>query len=227
MERLLLESARGDAPADSSRQRALVALGLTAAPAVPSASPTPAGTTVAMATKWWLVAVVTGAVAGGGVAQWALSRRPAPMVAQAPCPAPATAPSPTPVVEVAAAGAAAADPTPAPAPAVRLHAHAPPSDGDRLALEIRLLDQARQALAADRPAQALAALDRHHERCPEGVLRAEAMALRVEALLHAGARTEARALAARFLLRFPQSPLGERVRRLVPDADGPPAEDGP
>jgi len=90
-----------------------------------------------------------------------------------------------------------------------------PSNADRLAAEVALLDSARAALAAGHAATALAALDRHAAEFPQPFLAAEATLLRIDALLQNGDRDAATALGDRFLHDYPSSPLAKRVRSLL------------
>ena len=81
-----------------------------------------------------------------------------------------------------------------------------------LAEEMRLIDEARQAIAEGRPTAALAALDRYRGVAPRGRFGPECEALRVEAHALRGEKATARALAEDFLRRHPASPLLERVQ---------------
>jgi TolA-binding protein len=88
-------------------------------------------------------------------------------------------------------------------------AHAPPP---RLADEMRLLDAARRVLASGEPRSALASLDNYERAFPSGALRPEASVLKVRALLAAGERASAEALAQRIILRAPRSEHADAVR---------------
>lgn len=81
----------------------------------------------------------------------------------------------------------------------------PSSRTDYLAAERALLDHARRALASDGGVEALGLLDRHAKRFPRGKLAEEREALAIEALVHAGRLDEARARAADFRRKSPQS----------------------
>jgi hypothetical protein len=81
-----------------------------------------------------------------------------------------------------------------------------------LAREVARLRSVRASLAAGAPRAALHALDRYALEFPSGALRAEAAALRIEALALLGDAALMRRLASDFLARFPVSPLVERVR---------------
>jgi Meckel syndrome type 1 protein len=84
--------------------------------------------------------------------------------------------------------------------------------GAALAREVARLRGARASLVAGAPSAALQALDRYAHEFPAGALRAEAAALRIEAVAMLGDETRVRHLAADFLGRFPTSPLAARVR---------------
>jgi hypothetical protein len=123
----------------------------------------------------------------------------------------------------AAAGAPSTAPTPLEADAPQSsHPSLPSStafdsatlagDSAALAREVAQLRRARASLVASAPGAALQALDRYAREFPAGALRAEAAALRIEAVAMLGDRTLVRRLASDFLIRFPSSPLAERVR---------------
>jgi hypothetical protein len=132
----------------------------------------------------------------------------------APLPAVIASASPPP----APAGVVEAPPVvsrPAPPPPPRTSARAPVVDThgsvpDRLAAEVNLLRDARQALKQGDAARAIARLEEHRSHFGGGSLVPEADALRVEALCMAG-RTEEAAIEARdFVARRPDSPLARR-----------------
>jgi hypothetical protein len=78
-----------------------------------------------------------------------------------------------------------------------------------------MLDEARAALAASRPATALSALDAYAAAFPRGAMAPEADVLRIEALVKAGDRAAAMRLADAFLAREGQGPYVERIRSLL------------
>jgi hypothetical protein len=102
------------------------------------------------------------------------------------------------------------------APSLSPQPDLPSSHGDAsLAQELRLLEQARQALEAGDPVRALRALESHAARYRAGILAQEREALRVKALV-AGARfAEARATATAFAQAYPNSSLLTSVRAAV------------
>ena len=145
---------------------------------------------------------------------------------------PALPPSPSPQAP-SASSVVAAPPTSAtnatvvpapPAAALPPTAPAPRGSIDResaLAAELASLDRARSALAQGQASQALALLDDHAVHFPRGVLATEATVLRIEALVRAGDRASAVALAHRFLAANAASPYAPRVRSLVGEPTAP------
>ncbi len=103
----------------------------------------------------------------------------------------------------------------APLPATASRAVFDDTPPSQLAAEVRILDAARSALAAGRVAEALAHLDRHAAAFSSGTLEGEAAAIRIDALVKAGAVADAERRAGEFLAAHPNSPLGARVRALV------------
>jgi hypothetical protein len=93
-------------------------------------------------------------------------------------------------------------------------ASAPRTSPASIAGEVSALDRARNAIAARKPADALAALD-EYERGGSRMLAQEAAVLRVEALLLAGNRAGAAALARRLVEAEPQSPHAPRWREIA------------
>jgi hypothetical protein len=111
-----------------------------------------------------------------------------------------------------------ARPSATPEPAPR-HRAAPerlrsPAKAPDLGEEIAMLDRARKALGSGDASGALALLDAHSASGAKR-LGAEATLLRIEALVRAGRRAEARALAERFVAANPTSALAERAQRLA------------
>ena len=86
---------------------------------------------------------------------------------------------------------------------------------EQLTREVARLRHARASLASGSAAAALEALNRYEREFPSGALRAEAAALRIEAVATLGNRALARSLAAEFLTRFPASPLAARVQTIA------------
>ena len=119
-------------------------------------------------------------------------------------PAPATV-TPIPVPEASSDGPLSAL---LPAPSA---AH---SAREWYALELKMLQPARAALARGDYTAALANLAEHQRRFPEGRLSEEREGLRVEALWGAGRTAEATSAAVAFRKRFPGSVLISRMRAL-------------
>ena len=81
--------------------------------------------------------------------------------------------------------------------------------------ETKALDRVRSHLAAGRPAQALAELERYRATWPRGALAAEATLLRVDALLRSGHRAAAQHEADTLISAAPQSRYASRARALM------------
>jgi hypothetical protein len=79
------------------------------------------------------------------------------------------------------------------------------------ALELRVLQPARQAVAQRDFGRALGAIADHQRRFPAGKLTEEREALRVKALLGLGRTAEAERAGAAFRARFPRSALLGRI----------------
>lgn len=93
---------------------------------------------------------------------------------------------------------------------------ATPSKGaPALSDELKELDRARAAVAAGDARGALSELDRYGRDFPNGMLRQEAMVLRIEALHAAGDDATARSLVDRFTAAYPDSAHARRLRSLV------------
>jgi hypothetical protein len=108
---------------------------------------------------------------------------------------------------------ASASPHPeAPRPATSWHASrpAPERAEDALTAEVRLLGDARDALAEGDAARALEVLTMYGRRFTAGALAPEAAVLRVDALCAAGRAAEAEAEVRRFAALDPSSPLTRR-----------------
>ena len=166
------------------------------APDVPPALPAPAIPPVSPDAD---PASAPAVVVSGGVApRSALSRLKPSVPALAPAPAPVPAPSNEAVVL----------PPPPPQPS-RV------TPNVSLAAEIRLLDQARAALAAGDSTYAAALLDRYAANRPSAVLAQEAALLRVRLLIKQGDRRGATQLARRIILEYPESRHVHSLRSLA------------
>ncbi|HEY3500269.1 MAG TPA: hypothetical protein VGK73_36510, partial [Polyangiaceae bacterium] len=92
---------------------------------------------------------------------------------------------------------------------------APASATSSLRDETQALDRVRHSLEARRAAEALSELNRFRERWPRAALRAEALVLRVEALLLIGERKSAEREAETLIRVAPHSRHAARVRELL------------
>jgi len=150
---------------------------------------------------------------------WWATRAPSP-VAPSPLPRPVPAvvaplaPTAPPVIAAPSPPVIAA---PAPVPTVPV-AVAPRVERDDLPAELRWIERAQTALAANDPAAAQAALRGHARAFPRGHLSEEREALAVQVLCASGRADEARRAAAVFVARHPSSPQAARVRRTCVDA---------
>jgi hypothetical protein len=169
--------------------------------------------------------VIAGAVAGvlatGAGGAWLVHSRMQP----APAPPPAVQPVAPPLVEPEAepepdeepeAEAPAPAETAAPRPAVRKHRAMTQAERDaQLARENALLESARAALSAQKPDEALAALDRHAHQFKRPVLKEEAEALRIRTLALQGKVDDARTRLEAFESAHPSSPMLPALRRAL------------
>jgi len=91
------------------------------------------------------------------------------------------------------------------------------SRGDTLTVQQALLDRARAALAHGDGRQALAALAEHARTHPASDLLEEREALTIKSLIASGDSTTARARAAAFAARYPQSLFLPSIRAALPE----------
>jgi hypothetical protein len=163
--------------------------------------------------KWHWAVAVAGVLVAGTLATAAIKARlwgPPPAAEPAPRGAPGAAaaarlpaPPPSPSIDEPASAA--------PAPA---RAFAPPrtlTRAEGYALELKVLEPARAAVARADVTAAMAAIAEHERRFPNGQLTEEREALRVLALAGARRSEEARHAAATFRKRFPRSMLLARM----------------
>ncbi len=169
-------------------------------------TPTPAPPALAPPATPAVVAAPTVARATGGPAA---VRPHGAAMATASAPTPSATPVPASGPGVLALGGAAPGPTEPVAPPPP----SPPSAS--LSSEVALLDSARAALAAHDPAGALDAVARYDRAFPGGVFVPEARILRIQALLQAGDRARAQALAGELLRADPNGPYAKRVREMI------------
>lgn len=163
--------------------------------------------------RWAAVAALTAAAgaAGGAIAYRRHAKHPDAVTERAiPAVAPALATPPiAPAVEVSV-------------PVRPLLEEPTNEDGRRTKLvvpqeELRLLRQARAAVARGAFAAALAPIAEHARLFEDGRLAEEREALRVKALAGLGRKDEARRAASAFQTRFPRSVLLPAVRTISPD----------
>jgi hypothetical protein len=233
----LLRSACSDRAPAGARERAAVALGLSASGLVATSAAHGATAaskaTLAVLAKWFGVGLVSGAVVTGGLHYAATPARPTKHAAVSPnitqvahVPAKAIAPATSAQSTTPAEETVADVPTkklvttkhaePAPAISIAPVVETPPApQTDSLAAELALLGTARRALVARDPAAVLAALAAYDAAPRTGVLDAEANMLRVEAWLQQGERARAVELARRLLSASPGSTHAARLRHVV------------
>jgi hypothetical protein len=223
-ERLLLGAGKNERMPADLKLRMQEGLGLSGGSGAASAGGAAAAAGGKASFILWLSVGILAVGFGGGVLGGRLFARPVP----------AAPPAPRPEVTAPAAPSAPAVAAPAlgPAPAAlatadvelavvkRAQAHKVRSRpvaslrGD-LRAEIGLIDAAREALVMHAPGEALEILQRYGARFPHGTFTPEAVALRVEALEQSGAHREAQSQAREFAATHPDSPLVERINRLV------------
>jgi hypothetical protein len=85
--------------------------------------------------------------------------------------------------------------------------------------EVLLLRRAQLSLRSGDPRRAMALLDEHAEKFPEGKLADAREVARMVTLCELGARAAAREKADRFLAQYPASPFSDRVRRICTDSE--------
>ena len=229
-ERQLFASARHDGVPEASRRRVALALGLVppgAAVELGNPGPSPAApqlvgvgqSKLALLSKSLLLGLIGGAIAIGVGLRADDVPRPAgpsapPGAAEASSIGASTVPAPTMATRPAAD--VAPDPAPPEAPARPARVRrapsargqrssaadvAAPAAQSRLLAEVRLLDEARGALAAEQPRTALATLARYAAEFPRGTLTLDAAVLEIRALVRAGAAAQAQRLAGQTLSR--------------------------
>jgi len=208
--RQLVDEARGcDDPVAADRARVTralaVRLGAGALAAAATTATTAAATTATTATALGGSAVRTTAMAGLGsgaklagalVLAGTLGVGASVATRSRHAPAPGREARPTAVTRSAA---------PAPLPA-----NARGASG--LEEEVQLLREAQQAMREGHPDRALALVDEHARRFPEGLLRQERIAVRVLALCALGRTGQARRESEGFLRQWPASPFSTQLR---------------
>jgi len=218
-----IRSLSPDARALLDRERPVPALSpavraraMAAARAAVAAGPLPAMPARAPVawTRWAVAAALTCAA---GAAAAAIAHRhhrddpqTAPLAAAADSPSPSIAAGPAPAAPATFEGVGAtaqSETTPDDAGGRRAKGTVPRE-------ELRLLRQARAAVARDDFTAALPPIAQHAREFPTGRLSEEREALRVKALMGLGREDEARRAASGFEARFPRSVLLPAVRRM-------------
>ncbi len=227
--RQVMSSAFSDGPSAEAMRAAAVALGISAGASAATAAAASKPTLTLIVLKWLGIGAVAGLVASTAAlslsAPTSTARAPHPTTASVePQASPQTGTTPTPPT------AEALPTVPVPAPTASFAAEQPESDAepapsvatfdeaaphDSLSGEIALLDRARKALRGGDSATALAELDRYDSGSSKHALAAEALLLRVRALVQAGRRGEARTLAERYVARHPGDGYSVKLRQLA------------
>jgi hypothetical protein len=227
--RQVLYSGLSDGPSPEAMRAAALTLGISAGAATAVAASKPTLTLIVL--KWLGIGALAGVVAStaalslsaptstaGAPRSAGMSvEQPEPVRgngAQAPSPPELPPPPSTPTPR---AGFAALEPTvePSAVPEASVASFDPAAPRDSLSGEIAVLDRARQALRGGDPATALAALDRYDNGSSKHALAAEAVLLRVRALVQSGRRAEARSLAERYVARHPGDGYSVKLRQLA------------
>ena len=164
--------------------------------------------------RFAVAALVCLASAAAGAAVYQIHRQGGPVEKPVAPPVAATAPLGSPAAAPRSAASSVASQA-SPSPSVRASA---PSKADAIQEELRLLRQARAAVARGDFAAALPPLAEHGRRFKDGRLAEEREALRVKALAGLGRTDEARRAAAAFEARFPRSVLLPAVSRMPASA---------
>jgi hypothetical protein len=81
--------------------------------------------------------------------------------------------------------------------------------------EVKDIQAARVAVSNGDTGSAIAVLDNYDKQHPNGELKAESMALRVQVLQSSGKSSEAKTLANEFQGKFPQHPLTQKMRSVA------------
>jgi hypothetical protein len=232
LERRLLRAATNEQPTRELSERmargigvALPAIGAGGAASLSAKSATAAtkATVSSNSLLPWISGALTAALAVGGLVMLrpgptpaAAPSRTAPAASQA-SPAGAASALPTakaPVLDVAPQKAIA-EPAPRPPAAAASSRSRDSMTTNELGKQIALVDGARAALGSGGAARALGIVREYQATYPSGTFRPEVAAIKIEALLKLGRKTEARASAERFAATYGSGPLAERVARLA------------
>jgi hypothetical protein len=179
------------------------------------------GAPIAAASKGWLALARWPAWLAAGTAGaallWYAASEPRHTPEAQPAPAPAAAPvqlaePPALPLPVSPATDPASPPAQGPEPAAdKVQARSTVRSSVPSTRESALLQRAQGALASD-PARALSLTDQHRRSFPAGALREEREAIAIQALRRLGREPEARARAARFETKYPNSVHRPRVQ---------------
>lgn len=217
----LFEAGREERASDEARTRAMRALGLDLPG--PTGGGGRGGGGAAM--KLVALAAVVGAVGFGAGRMSADSHEqqapiatataavPVAVTAVPSVEAPAPAPEPPPPAAASVSVAKPAKRPPVASASAAPSASAPSSPADNLAAELAALDRARKELRSGNATGALTQLDGYVADHPQGKLATEAALLRIEALVAAGRKDDARRVAAPLLERHDMT--GDRARKLL------------
>jgi hypothetical protein len=214
LERSLLSAVAAEQPSAEHRMRVREAMGLADAGAPASAARTASSSNGKMLI---LSAVGAGAVAALLLLGRARRTAPAPILpaSQEVAVAPATPEAPAaPAAPESSSAVEAVDPAAAPRATHRPSVAAPSASSD-IREQIRLIDEARSAVAAHDAASALRTLDQYRSKFPGGALDQEATVLRIEALDQRGDHAQAASMARAFLARNPASAHATRLQRIA------------
>jgi hypothetical protein len=165
-----------------------------------------------------VIGAIVGIGIGGGGLYWAHSSDPSPVSARLAAPAVTfqetkiaeVNPPPMASDESARIGTLSEGAVPAASPSV--HTVAPRSD-DNLAEEVAILSRASAELHGGRPAIALDLLALHQQKYPDGLLKQERLAARVQAFCALGRTKEARAVLLQLAQLSPDSPYEAQARK--------------
>jgi hypothetical protein len=224
--RALLRSARGDRSARGAQGRTLGLLGVGAAGAISTATQAasagaagaaPVATTfgATAVVKLVGVAVAVGVVTTGAIGIVQHAPTPHPSATTAATTASIAVTPPVLVRREPAPAACAASSPPHPTSLRVPPTPSPPATTMPLAMQVRVLDDAKRAIASGNGPAALSLLDDFESRVPDSPVREEALALRVEALVVSGDKSAASRAADRFFALYPRSPYARRIRSLV------------
>jgi hypothetical protein len=230
-ERVLLESARDDAPAEGASRAAFARFAAVAGGTAAGAGAEVAGSALVRAVRragaqWFAIGAVSGSAL---TAAWMVTSTPSlgegatpAAIASAPVtraahpardPVPATVPSAS--RELARAPSAPMSARRSARSASSSVSPPPSRRASTLSAEIEALDRVRAALARRDFDRAFALTERYGREFPEGQLAADVAALGIEALAGQGNHAEAKRRATLFLTRYRNDPHRARVEALV------------